>query len=63
GYSDSVTFTLLRPNLCCGFLSGLSRAVPHDGPCSTRVIEGAVTPRACTARPKRVHYLFQSHQA
>ncbi|KAG2739198.1 hypothetical protein P692DRAFT_20403514 [Suillus brevipes Sb2] len=29
--------------------------MPQDGPCSTRVIEGAVTPRVCTARPKRVH--------
>ncbi|KAG2754869.1 hypothetical protein P692DRAFT_20828246, partial [Suillus brevipes Sb2] len=28
------------------------------GPCSIRVIEGAVTPRACTARPKRID-LFQ----
>ncbi|KAG1726861.1 hypothetical protein EDD22DRAFT_439268 [Suillus occidentalis] len=27
----------------------------YDGPCSIRVIEGAVTPRACTARPKGVH--------
>ncbi|KAG2745055.1 hypothetical protein P692DRAFT_20743316 [Suillus brevipes Sb2] len=26
--------------------------MPQNGPCSIRVIEGAVTPRACTARPK-----------
>jgi hypothetical protein len=54
--SDTNKFTLLRPTLCYGFLSGLSGAVPQDGPCSTRVIEGAVTPRACTARPN--FYLF-----
>ncbi|KAG2754956.1 hypothetical protein P692DRAFT_20720985, partial [Suillus brevipes Sb2] len=30
-----------------------------DDPCSIRFIEGAVTPRACTARPKRVH-IFNS---
>ncbi|KAG1760474.1 hypothetical protein EDD22DRAFT_78480 [Suillus occidentalis] len=29
--------------------------LPQDGPCFIRVIEGAVTPRACTARPKGVH--------
>ncbi|KAG2740248.1 hypothetical protein P692DRAFT_20324023 [Suillus brevipes Sb2] len=34
--------------------------MPQDGHCSIRVIEGAVTPRACTARPKSV---FRSHLA
>ncbi|KAG2739236.1 hypothetical protein P692DRAFT_20841415 [Suillus brevipes Sb2] len=27
--------------------------MPQDGPCSIRVIEGAVTPRACTASCRR----------
>ncbi|KAG2749807.1 hypothetical protein P692DRAFT_20731436, partial [Suillus brevipes Sb2] len=31
-----------------------------DGPCSIRVIEGAVTPRTCTARPKWVHIINSS---
>ncbi|KAG2748031.1 hypothetical protein P692DRAFT_20738228, partial [Suillus brevipes Sb2] len=32
-----------------------------DGPCSTRVIEKAVTPQTCTAKSN--FYLFQSHHA
>ncbi|KAG2742432.1 hypothetical protein P692DRAFT_20217937 [Suillus brevipes Sb2] len=31
--------------------------MPQDGPCSIRSIEGVVTPRACPAKPKRVHIL------
>ncbi|KAG1767389.1 hypothetical protein EDD22DRAFT_303075 [Suillus occidentalis] len=41
------------PTLYHGFLSDLFGVMPQDGPCSIRVIEGAVTPRACPARPKR----------
>ncbi|KAG2742743.1 hypothetical protein P692DRAFT_20747832 [Suillus brevipes Sb2] len=34
--------------------------MPQDGPCSIRVIEEAVTPRACPARPKRAQILNSS---
>ncbi|KAG2744687.1 hypothetical protein P692DRAFT_20837303 [Suillus brevipes Sb2] len=33
--------------------------MPQDGPCSIRGIEGADTPRACSARPKKID-LFQN---
>jgi hypothetical protein len=36
-------FALLRHILCHGFLSDFSGAVPQNGPCSIRVVGGAVT--------------------
>ncbi|KAG2757157.1 hypothetical protein P692DRAFT_20376400 [Suillus brevipes Sb2] len=48
-----VTFTLLRPTLCYGFLSDLSGAMLQDGPCYRRSYYAS----ACPAWPKRVHVL------
>ncbi|KAG1742069.1 hypothetical protein EDD22DRAFT_306684 [Suillus occidentalis] len=39
----------------CIMVRRISGAMPQDGPCSIRSIEGAVTPHAFTARPKGVH--------
>jgi hypothetical protein len=47
----------IRSALAHSYHQFSSGALPQDGFCSIRVIEGAVTPRACPARPRMAHML------